>query len=101
MATTMSLDAAGQELASVIKGWRSSDVEVLDVGCEVSDDRDGIPSINLTVTLADPPDAADTWPLDAILVLRRAVRERANELDLAAPFYLWLRPESDPPQDDS
>lgn len=101
MATTVSLEAAGQELASVIKGWSSGGVEVRDVHYDIAEDRDGIPSINLTVVLADPPAGTDTWPLEEILPLRRVVRSRANEMDLEAPFYLWFLPQTDPPQDDS
>ncbi|MGI8575722.1 MAG: hypothetical protein ACR2MA_10380 [Egibacteraceae bacterium] len=74
MATTMSLETASEELASVIRRWRSGNVRPLDVSADIAEDRDGIPAINLTVVLTDPAGNADTWPLEDILPLRRAVR---------------------------
>lgn len=99
MATTMSLEEVGSELASILKGRQSEAVEVLDVVVEVTEDRDGVPAVNLTAVLSDPSPGADTWPLESLLPLRRDVRARANEIGLQAPVYLWFKPISDPPQD--
>lgn len=95
----MSLEAAGQELAALVREWRSGAVDVLNVTVDVSEDRDGILSVNLSAVLTDPSAGADTWPLENLLPLRRAVRARANEMGLEAPVYLWFKPASDPPQD--
>ena len=101
MATTMSLETAGQELAAVVKEWDTDEVDVVAVEYDIAEDRDGVPSVYLSVVLSDPPAGADTWPLDDLLSLRRAVRAKANAMGLEAPFYLWFTPETDPPQDDT
>lgn len=101
MATTMSLEEAGAELADLLRGRESGPVRVIDVAVEVSEDRDGVPAVNLRVRLSDPPATAETWPLEDLLPLRRDVRAHANEMGLEAPVYLWFKPESDPPQDDA
>lgn len=100
VATTISLEAAGEMLAELVREWRSGEVEVLDVTVDVSEDRDGVPSVNLTAVLTDPSAGADTWPIENLLPLRREVRARANGMGLEAPVYLWFKPTSDPPQDD-
>lgn len=100
MATTMSLEEAGNELASKLKSRRPGTVEVLEVRVEVAEDRDGVPAVNLTAVLADPPPGADTWSLESLLPLRRDVRALANQIGLEAPVYLWFKPATDPPQDD-
>jgi hypothetical protein len=100
MATTTTLEEAGAELAELVTGWRGG-ADVRDVSVDVSEDRDGVTSVYLSAVLADPPPGADTWPLEDIVPLRRAVRARANELGLEAPVYLLLKPASDPPQDDA
>lgn len=100
MAATISLGEAGEDLGGVVRSRGSDAVTVIDVIVEIAEDRDGIPSVNLTATLADPEVGADTWPLESVLPLRRAVRARANEMGIEAPVYLWFKPQSDPPQDD-
>ena len=61
-------------------------------------DADEEIALFLTLTLSDP--AAETWPIDDVLDLRRAVLGKAHELGLTTPIYVRLIPATDAPQAD-
>jgi hypothetical protein len=94
MTTTIEL---GEQIAASIRGF-AGPLTVVGVEVEATDDRDGLESINLNVTLPDPPAGRDTWHNDDVLEIRRAVRHAVTRLGLELPVYVWFRPESDPPQ---
>ncbi len=52
-------------------------------------DATGDPATHLHLTLTDPH--GDTWPIDDIIALRRAVRTTANTLN-TGPVVVHLRP---------
>lgn len=54
----------------------------------------------MEVVLADPPEGGETWPLDDVLSLRRAVLTRSGELGIEAPVYVELSPQTEAPQED-
>lgn len=100
MATALQLDDAGAALRTWLRGKRYGPVEVLDVTPSVEPDSDGVPAIFLGVVLSDPPEGSETWPLEHVLSLRRAVLEHAGELGLDAPVYVKISPETEAPQED-
>jgi len=100
VATALQLGEAAAELGKWLRGQRYGPVEVLDVTHNVEPDSDGVPAIFLEVRLTDPPDEGETWPLEYVLSLRRAVLRRANELGLDAPVYVELSPETEAAQED-
>ena len=96
MPTPGAEERAGQRSNPRLRGV-GGPLPVVHVDVEVTDDRDGRESINLVVTLPDPPAGADTWPNEDMLAIRRAVRQSIAEMGFGVPAYMWFRPKSDLP----
>lgn len=88
----------GRDLAEWLRGQRFGEVLVRDVTSEIVVDADGDAAVALVAVVADP--RADTWPLDDVMSLRRAVREQANERALWLNVYVTLQPTTEDQQED-
>lgn len=89
------LDEAAARLVDLLRGGQYGEVRVLRVTTDVRPDSDDVPSIFLTLLLSDPPNDVETWELEDVLSLRRAVLDGANTLGVEAPVYVELHPETD------
>ncbi|WP_208029420.1 hypothetical protein [Rhabdothermincola sediminis] len=58
-------------------------------------DADGREAWFFEVTLPNPPEGEDTWPITDLNELQRALRDQATKEGLAWPWYVRFRPEID------
>lgn len=84
------------ELAAWCVGQTAGVVRVVAATYGREADTDGESMVVIDLTLTDPPEDDETWPVDDTLALRRRVREKGWEL-LAAD-RLWVRLRSEHPE---
>lgn len=85
---------ATSELARFATGVEIEGLEVRRASIALDDRRDGEPVTRITLLVDDPWAGEDTWPLEAVVDLKRRLSRRAVELGLPAAS-VTLVPESE------
>lgn len=88
---------AARELGTWLSEQRFGGLRLLDVRLDLAFDLSGDEVLYLDVVLPTPP-PGDTWPLDEIIEMRMAVRDKALELGVAWPWHVRVRPETEEPE---
>lgn len=86
-----------------LPGHRAGAVEVRSATGHLSADEDGEPLLRFSLTVSDPPENQETWPLEDVQAIRLHVQSLASEADAELPYAIVsLQPETpDPPEDES
>lgn len=69
----------------------------LDVRLDMEQSPTDEQTLYIDVVLATPP-AGQTWPIDELFDMRRAVRDKALELGVGWPWHVRVRPETEEPE---
>lgn len=93
-------EGVAQGLAGWLGGKTFGSVTVLASKATIATDLEEEPAVFLDLTVSDPAPNTDTWPIEDVLALRRAVLRKASELQLAMRIYVRLSPATDAPQED-
>jgi hypothetical protein len=75
-------------------------IRIEDAGIYLDDDANGLTAVFLDLTLSNPPDGADTWPIDDVLALHDALNEDARRLRFGLPWHVRLSAVDEEPLDD-
>jgi hypothetical protein len=89
------VDRPEQNLVTWLRSQTFGSLRPVEVVVRRDLDADGREAWFFEVTLPNPPEGDDTWPIDALNELQRALRDRAVEEGLAWPWYVWFKPEVD------
>lgn len=65
-------------------------MRVTDARTEIEEDPFGDPALVIVLVLADPPDDAETWPVDDLWALRRIVRDVVDEVGTPSDVMSWF-----------
>lgn len=88
------VDEPAERLREWLADGRFGSLRPLDVRLRRDEDPDEQPAWFLDVELPHP-EPGETWPLDDLVVLHGAVRDKALELGVAWPWYVSVRPDID------
>jgi DNA-binding transcriptional MerR regulator len=75
-------DAAVVKFVDFAKRWSATGLSVREAKARLDENRDGEPVLRVQLLMSDPD--GDTWDLDPVIEMKRALRRKATELDL--PF---------------
>ena len=84
------LPHGAEELREFASHLRIGDVNVVDARISLGSGPSDEEALMLDLTLADPSDERETWPVEDILALFRRINERGAELDVALPWYVRI-----------
>lgn len=85
-------DARVEELRQWVASQRGGAVVPERVTAEMRSDADDRPAWFFTIFLRDPPPDSDTWSVDAVADLERAILHRALELEVPWPWHIDIQP---------
>ena len=85
------MDEAAKRLADRVRDRKVGSIRVVEVQPRIDEDAEGNRAVFLDLTLSDPPEGEETWPVDDILELYREIDEEATELELTLPWYVTLQ----------
>lgn len=92
------VECRGEQVAEELLGTLFGSTKVLRAESFLDRDEEDELATYLDLVLDDPKD--ETWPLEDVLKLRRAVIDIARRIDLETPIYVRLSPETNAPQED-
>jgi len=75
-------DAAVAKFVAFAESWSASGLSVRQAKARLDENREGEPVMRVQLLMSDPD--GDTWDLDPVIDMKRALRRKATELDL--PF---------------
>lgn len=87
--------ATVERLPDELEDRSAGDTRISRVQIRVGEDSLGEPAMFVILTLSDPPNGLDTWPVDDIWALRRKVRDAIAKVapDLELPWFVMFEPE--------
>lgn len=88
----MAIHPGTTQLEEFARDYRGADLEILHAVAALDERQDGEPVTRVALLLNDP--VRDTWSVDGVRDLRRALGRRATELGLPS-VSLTLVPESE------
>ena len=68
-------------LPNELEGQHAGETKVREVRVDVREDSSGRTALFVVLVLSEPPRGADTWPVDDLWALRRAVREAKSKIE--------------------
>jgi hypothetical protein len=75
-------DAALAKFVDFAESWSATGLSVRQVKARLDENREGEPVMRVQLLMSNPD--GDTWDLDPVIEMKRALRRKATELDL--PF---------------
>ena len=77
-----------------LRGRRAGQTQIEQVRVREAEDSQGEPAILVAVTLSNPPDGLETWPVEDVWNLRRQVSDVAQGVEemLERPWYITFEP---------
>ena len=91
---------AAEELRAWLAGQTFGAAHPVDVRLRRGQDSSGEGAWFVEVVLPDPDPAEGTWPVEDLIDLDRATRDKALELGVSWPWYVVFQPVTDEPQED-
>ena len=84
-----------EELPAALTNQEAGGTRVVGARVSYREDSEGEPAVFVELILSDPPAGMDTWPVEDVWALRRAVREAIENLDpeLDMSWFISLAPE--------
>lgn len=101
---TSLLKQEDRSAAEALRAWLAEQtfgsVRPVEVRLRRDQDSTGDEAWFVEVVLPNPDPDVGTWPVDDLIDLDRATRDKALEIGVSWPWYVLVKPETDEPQAD-
>jgi hypothetical protein len=76
-----------EQLPQKLTDQYAGDTRITAVRADVREDSSERPALFVSLVLSDPPEGADTWPVDDLWTLRRIVRDVMAEIEAEGELH--------------